>query len=732
MKTGLESLDAGASDITYSGNEGPKSPQEDQQKMAEFQLQEYMEEFESVFPDMKDQRGTPDYMKELQDYFEGLASKQSEGVGSMMAGGENNRVRELLLLEETQGLSEEEKEELRQLIKTISAQMPEGGLGDMPMDMGEPTMEMPEEMREMAAFGGIMGADGRRAYVGGSYSTAGTSDGSQRGSYQGRDDSGGYGGTYSGSNQGPERNTGLEKQRLKNVKLVEGFKNTPYEPPKFVPSIIGTVALKAFPDFFANINKKKRERFLASDINWSEIENEDDLQSAYKSFLTPKITNEGGGDDGPQIILPYPTTTGMTTEDPEETASVIPYRGDQFLRADNQALLAADGGRIGYADGGITDLRQGYFLGKLVKKATRGIKKIIKSPIGKAALLYGGSQLFGGFSGLSGMIPGGGKNPTFMGKLFNKMLRTKGADGLYNTGFDPFKVGILGVSALTGLMAKNSEDDEQSLDEYMKSANRGPSINPMGIRQMIAANKGNINPQDFAFLNPAYYQNAADGGRIGLATGGIGNLRGALSKQMFGYDDDEDDIKKLAFGGSAGMPPVTMMSDGQNIKAFNDDESMNMAQGPQNPMPMPIQRPMMDPRMMQMMMAQQQGGMKPMMGNRMMAAMGGRMGFADGGDEGELLDMGGLEKDYRNEGGFVPMGEYERKDDVPARLSKNEFVFTADAVRNAGGGDIDKGAEIMENMMENLEQGGKVSKGSQGLSGAREMFATQQRLGEVL
>ena len=51
--------------------------------MAEFQLQEYMEEFERVFPDMKDKRGTPDYMKELQDYFEGLASKQSEGIGDM-------------------------------------------------------------------------------------------------------------------------------------------------------------------------------------------------------------------------------------------------------------------------------------------------------------------------------------------------------------------------------------------------------------------------------------------------------------------------------------------------------------------------------------------------------------------------------------------------------------------------------------------------------------------------
>jgi hypothetical protein len=100
--------------------------------------------------------------------------------------------------------------------------------------------------------------------------------------------------------------------------------------------------------------------------------------------------------------------------------------------------------------------------------------------------------------------------------------------------------------------------------------------------------------------------------------------------------------------------------------------------------------------------------------------------------EGGMIDMGGMEKDYRNEGGFVAIGGQERADDVPARLSKNEFVFTADAVRNAGGGNIDKGAEIMENMMENLEAGGKVSEESQGLQGARAMFATQKRLGEVL
>ena len=96
--------------------------------------------------------------------------------------------------------------------------------------------------------------------------------------------------------------------------------------------------------------------------------------------------------------------------------------------------------------------------------------------------------------------------------------------------------------------------------------------------------------------------------------------------------------------------------------------------------------------------------------------------------EGGLMDLGGMEKDYREEGGFVPIGGKEKADDVPARLSKNEFVFTADAVRNAGNGDIDEGAQVMENVMRHLEAGGTVSPDSQGLEGAREMFQTSQRL----
>jgi len=90
--------------------------------------------------------------------------------------------------------------------------------------------------------------------------------------------------------------------------------------------------------------------------------------------------------------------------------------------------------------------------------------------------------------------------------------------------------------------------------------------------------------------------------------------------------------------------------------------------------------------------------------------------------------MGGMEKDYRQDGGFVPIGRKEKADDVPARLSKNEFVFTANAVRAAGGGDVDAGAEVMENLMENLEAGGEVSEDSQGLEGAQEMFANAQQL----
>ena len=103
-------------------------------------------------------------------------------------------------------------------------------------------------------------------------------------------------------------------------------------------------------------------------------------------------------------------------------------------------------------------------------------------------------------------------------------------------------------------------------------------------------------------------------------------------------------------------------------------------------------------------------------------AKGGRVNYAFGTNPGvvdqasniEGLDIninpqGIKELDLRETGGFIPpVGVKEKADDIPAMLSNNEFVMTADAVREAGDGDVDKGAERMYSMMKNLENGGRV------------------------
>jgi hypothetical protein len=76
--------------------------------------------------------------------------------------------------------------------------------------------------------------------------------------------------------------------------------------------------------------------------------------------------------------------------------------------------------------------------------------------------------------------------------------------------------------------------------------------------------------------------------------------------------------------------------------------------------------------------------------------------FRETAAEGGLMDLGGKEMDMRG-GGFIPIGEKEKADDVPARLSKNEFVMTADAVRAAGGGSVNEGAKRMYETMNKLE-----------------------------
>ena len=106
------------------------------------------------------------------------------------------------------------------------------------------------------------------------------------------------------------------------------------------------------------------------------------------------------------------------------------------------------------------------------------------------------------------------------------------------------------------------------------------------------------------------------------------------------------------------------------------------------------------------------------------AMNGGRIGYALGTNNPEQNAMnaagimglplntnpaGATELDLRETGGFIPpVGVKEKEDDIPAMLSNNEFVFTADAVRGMGGGDVDKGAQRLYDQMKMLEKGGRV------------------------
>ena len=305
-----------------------------------------------------------------------------------------------------------------------------------------------------------------------------------------------------------------------------------------------------------------------------------------------------------------------------------------------------------------------------------------------------------------GSIGSGGKKFAFDGPLA----------GLISTGgkFSPGKAGLLGLGAasfLPLLMGGKEEEVEEdtsftdtpdSISSIVNMAkNQDPSLRflpkPKFVDNFYAADGGLASidtpkrgvvdgPGSYAGEKPSFLDNFLSAlGQIksGQITATGDKAKEFVVKEGFGTNFDEDQISQIIDMQNRGM-------DLDSIATF-----MNA-----------------DPNEVRNLFS--------LLGQN---AFGGRIGKAEGG----LMDLGGFEKDYR-EGGFVPLGAEERADDVPARLSKNEFVFTADAVRNAGGGDIDKGAEVMQNMMDNLEAGGTISEESQGMNPAQEMFDQAQML----
>ena len=491
--------------------------------------------------------------------------------------------------------------------------------------------------------------------------------------------------------------------------------------------------------------------------------------------------------------------------------------------------------------------RQRYGFGSFIKKITRPVKKIakkvLKSPLGKAALIGGGLYGLGGLQSLggSGMFKAGQGLQRFrnLGSMFGKenllgqLFRTKDkATGKYG-GVSLGKLGLAGLLGAGVAMPFLGGDDEEEIIEtpwettpssianirdmarnrdpslaflpqnayaqsgyylkdggiagfangggvaeaqaeqmlkmqYQKYRNQGGTMSYQQFKMTVLKQAQGQGPMAQEHLQTAQPRMAAYGGRIGYNRGRVVNPGGYAGreyqpdiseyfKRISGVSDGRSispahgdyswllELMKRnkAEGGRAGYQGGELVEDASIVEETPTGmmaENVEEVQGEPTreqleALAMEIFQLRLEELDEEQLMVVYQAAMEQQPKEEMMQEdiefnpqMGGPAMAAEGG----IMDLGGMEKDYRQEGGFVPLGGKEKADDVPARLSKNEFVFTADAVRNAGGGDIDAGAEVMQNVMENLESGGEISEESQGLEGARNMFATAQRLEGVL
>ena len=382
-------------------------------------------------------------------------------------------------------------------------------------------------------------------------------------------------------------------------------------------------------------------------------------------------------------------------------------------------------------------------MGSVIKKITRPIKKIAKSPIGKAALAaaairFGGPAIFGASESTNPLIIALKKGQIGGTIAALPSLLTKDPTKAFTLGnLDPFKT-IAGISALSGLLTAREQKSEEEI------AAMSPEERNRYVSKLRAAYTANL-ARGFPGVGSVPYAMAAEGGRVGMVAGGIMRLKKLLdeaydmvtSRGDFDFSDYKmrgqlmaEELSELKFGKDYyDLDQKTQMELYKQSSDYLDNVADDAADN-----------------LFDRMKEGRKGG--------------GRVGLAEGsgslesakdfiestGDE-ELMDMyidvvkgirpeeallrllrkkgyqtyavggqvdmptgimrtnaaGIKERDYRDEGGFVPVGIKEKADDVPAMLSKNEFVMTADAVRGAGDGSIEKGAQKMYDTMKKLE-----------------------------
>jgi hypothetical protein len=320
-------------------------------------------------------------------------------------------------------------------------------------------------------------------------------------------------------------------------------------------------------------------------------------------------------------------------------------------------------------------------LKNIVKKATNVVKDVIKSPIGKAALLGAGAYYLGGGFG---RLPGGFKFanipgvPTLFGSSATgpTMFGSPSAStpGIFTKAINAVKglstgqklLGTAAISGFTGFLA----DQGLSEEEIKTISSRPDEVRP--YLKLYYEKSNPIKPgeteeeyqarvQQFLTTNLSEYDNKAYGGRMGYNSGTF-----PLNKEPEPETDLMKAAKQKAQAEGISIQEALKQLMERNFHAY---------------------------------------------GGRMMKALGDTAQMASG-IEGLPLrqnPMGTNEVDMRDTGGFIPpVGIKEKADDIPAMLSNNEFVFTADAVRGMGGGDVNLGAQRMYDMMKKLENGGRV------------------------
>ena len=320
----------------------------------------------------------------------------------------------------------------------------------------------------------------------------------------------------------------------------------------------------------------------------------------------------------------------------------------EILNDEAQRLMQkfmADGGRVKYG------------LGSIFKKIKKGVKGVVKgvkkNPLLALAALNFAPMLAGG-SPFLGFGKGALKGSLFNLPSISSALKLKEGADIANT------LKVAGVGAgITGLLSGMEQQQGESDQEF--GARKARVRDQLNVQfKRLYPQEANESDSDYNIRINAMVEEAddqtipvgemADGGRVGYASGSEDEFMELVSKlreRGFSQQEAIEEArrilsKEMAYGGRVN-------------RAFGSDELVEQASGIEG---IPI----------------------------------------------NVNSKGVKELDLRNTGGFIPpVGVKEKADDIPAMLSNNEFVFTADAVRAAGGGSVNKGAQRMYDLMKTLE-----------------------------